>query len=40
MRIDLIGRNGQLGWELQQTLPALGEVIALSRANPATPKRI
>lgn len=33
MRIVLIGRNGQLGWELQQTLPALGKVIALSRAE-------
>ena len=33
MRIVLIGRNGQLGWELRQTLSALGEVIALSRAE-------
>lgn len=31
MRIVLIGKNGQLGWELQRTLPVLGEVIALSR---------
>ena len=31
MRIVLIGKNGQLGWELQRTLPVLGEVIPLSR---------
>lgn len=31
MRIVLIGKNGQLGWELQRTLPVLGEVTALSR---------
>ena len=31
MRIVLIGKNGQLGWELQRTLPILGEVIALGR---------
>jgi len=29
MRILLIGKNGQLGWELQRTLFTLGEVIAL-----------
>lgn len=28
MRILLIGRNGQLGWELQRTCNTLGEVIA------------
>jgi dTDP-4-dehydrorhamnose reductase len=28
-RILLIGRNGQLGWELQRTLATLGEVVAL-----------
>ena len=33
MRIVLIGSNGQLGWELRQTLPTLGEVLALSRAE-------
>ena len=33
MKIVLIGKNGQLGWELQQILPALGEVIALSRSD-------
>ena len=31
MRIVLIGKNGQLGWELQRTLPVLGEVIALGQ---------
>ncbi|MDP2707324.1 MAG: dTDP-4-dehydrorhamnose reductase, partial [Burkholderiales bacterium] len=32
-RILLLGRNGQLGWELQRSLAPLGEVIALSRAQ-------
>lgn len=31
MKIVLIGKNGQLGWEFQRTLPGLGEVIALGR---------
>lgn len=29
MRILLLGKNGQLGWELQRTLATLGEVIAV-----------
>ena len=29
MKIALLGKNGQLGWELQRTLAPLGEVIAL-----------
>lgn len=29
MRILLFGKTGQLGWELQRTLPCLGEVTAL-----------
>jgi dTDP-4-dehydrorhamnose reductase len=33
MKIVLIGKNGQLGWEFQRTLPGLGEVIALGRAD-------
>lgn len=38
-RILLIGKNGQIGWELQRTLATLGEVIAADRdgmdlANP------
>jgi dTDP-4-dehydrorhamnose reductase len=31
LRILLTGRNGQVGWELERTLPALGEVIATDR---------
>ena len=31
MKIVLFGKDGQLGWEFQRTLPVLGEVIALSR---------
>ena len=31
MKIVLIGKNGQLGWELQRVLPTLGEVIGLGR---------
>ena len=29
MRILLLGKNGQVGWELQSTLAPLGELIAL-----------
>lgn len=31
MKIVLFGKDGQLGWEFQRTLTALGEVIALGR---------
>ena len=31
MRILLFGKNGQVGWELNRSLPPLGEVIALGR---------
>ena len=31
MRILLLGKNGQLGWELQRSLVPLGEVLALDR---------
>ncbi len=31
MRILLLGKNGQLGWELQRTLPLLGDVFALDK---------
>ena len=37
MRVLLLGRNGQVGWELQRSLAPLGEVIALgadSQINP------
>jgi dTDP-4-dehydrorhamnose reductase len=33
MKILLLGKNGQLGWELERSLPALGEVGALDRAE-------
>lgn len=33
MRILLTGRNGQVGWELERMLPALGEVIATDRGT-------
>jgi len=29
--ILLLGKNGQIGWELQRTLPTLGQVVALGR---------
>ncbi len=35
MKILLLGRDGQVGWELQRSLAPLGEVVALGR-NPAT----
>ncbi len=31
MRIMLLGKNGQVGWELQRSLAPLGQVIALDR---------
>ncbi|MDO9064018.1 MAG: dTDP-4-dehydrorhamnose reductase, partial [Sulfuricella sp.] len=39
MKILLIGKNGQVGWELQRTLATLGDVVAIDRqgmdlANP------
>lgn len=33
MKILLLGKNGQVGWELQRSLAPLGEVIALSSAS-------
>ena len=33
MRLLLLGKNGQVGWELQRSLAPLGEVIALDRSN-------
>ena len=33
MKILLLGKNGQLGWELQRALSPLGEVTALDRHN-------
>jgi dTDP-4-dehydrorhamnose reductase len=31
VRLLLLGRNGQVGWELQRSLAPLGEVVALDR---------
>jgi dTDP-4-dehydrorhamnose reductase len=33
MRIVLFGKDGQLGWEFQRTLPGLGDVLPLGRAQ-------
>jgi len=33
VKILLVGKNGQIGWELQQKLPALGEIAALGSAE-------
>ena len=33
MKIVLFGRSGQLGWEFERTLPGLGDVVALDRAQ-------
>lgn len=32
MKILLLGKNGQVGWELQRALQPLGEVTALDRS--------
>ena len=29
MKILLIGKNGQVGWELQRSLSTLGELVAI-----------
>ena len=34
MKILLLGKNGQVGWELQRSLAPLGELIALDRYSP------
>lgn len=36
MKILLLGKNGQLGWELQRSLAPLGELIALDRLSQQT----
>ena len=36
MKILLLGKNGQLGWELQRTLSVLGELVALDRSGQQT----
>ena len=35
MKILLLGKNGQLGWELQRALAPLGELVALDRHGEA-----
>ena len=35
MKILLLGKNGQVGWELQRSLAPLGEVLALDRHSTA-----
>lgn len=35
MKILLLGKNGQVGWELQRSLAPLGELIALDRSGAA-----
>lgn len=37
MKILLLGKNGQVGWELQRALSVIGEVVALDRHRAATP---
>ena len=37
MKILLLGKNGQVGWELQRALSVLGEVVALDRRCAPTP---
>jgi len=37
MKILLLGRNGQLGWELQRSLSVLGELVALGRQAAENP---
>jgi dTDP-4-dehydrorhamnose reductase len=34
MKILLLGKNGQVGWELQRALAPLGEMVALDRNSP------
>ncbi|EKT4458275.1 dTDP-4-dehydrorhamnose reductase [Pseudomonas putida] len=36
MKILLLGKNGQVGWELQRALSVLGEVVALDRHTATT----
>ena len=38
MRILLLGRDGQVGWELQRSLAPLGEVVALGRDAASNPQ--
>lgn len=45
MKVLLLGKNGQVGWELNRVLPPLGEVIALGRegadlSNPESLRKV
>ena len=33
MKILLLGKNGQVGWELQRSLAPLGDLVALDRRD-------
>ena len=33
MKILLLGKNGQVGWQLQRALAPLGEIVALERKD-------
>ena len=33
MKLLLLGKNGQVGWELQRSLAPLGELLALDSAS-------
>ena len=35
MKILLLGKNGQVGWELQRSLALLGDLVALGSDSPA-----
>jgi dTDP-4-dehydrorhamnose reductase len=39
VKILLLGRNGQLGWELQRSLAPLGDVIALASQTQDNPNQ-
>ena len=40
MKILLLGKNGQVGWELQRSLAPLGELIALDRHSTGLVRRL
>ncbi|MFM2035215.1 MAG: hypothetical protein RL459_480 [Pseudomonadota bacterium] len=40
MKILLLGKDGQVGWELQRSLCLLGELVALGRNSASNPKQL
>lgn len=40
MKILLLGRNGQVGWELQRSLGVLGELVALGHDSAQNPEQL